>query len=121
MTVLRIPAGAVLLTGSALEAARYAVTVAQRARRRNGLPPLGSLVALAEALDAAASVGGHEDTTDDTPGEADYMTTDEAARLLGCTPRTARRKASALGGRIIGGRWLVDRQAVAEHLEGMTA
>lgn len=119
--MLRIPAGAVLLTGGALDAARYAVEVAQRARRRNGLPPVASLTALADALDAAMAVGGQTDTIDDAQGDPDYMTTDEAAELLGISPRSVRRMASRLGGRLVGGRWLVDRQAVSEHLEGLTA
>ncbi len=116
MSVHRLPADAVLLTGNALDAARYAVHIAQDHRRRNGLPPLAALAALA----AAMSPGGHADTPAPLVGEADYMTTDEAAALLGCSERHVRRMAPALGGRLVGGRWLVDRQAVAEHIEGST-
>lgn len=115
MSVHRITDG-VLLTGSALDAARYCVEVAQRARARNGLPRSVALARLADALSPA----GHADTPHEAPGEHDDMTTDEAARLLGCTARQARRLAPVLGGRLVGGRWLLDRQAVAEHLEGRT-
>ncbi|MHA6511320.1 helix-turn-helix domain-containing protein [Tessaracoccus sp. Z1128] len=114
MSVYRMPPGAVLLTGPALDACRYAVGVAQDARRRNGLPPSTKLAQLAEALTAA----GHTDTAEDADVQPDAMTTAEAAAQLGCSERTARRMAPALGGRNIGGRWLVDRLAVAEHLEG---
>ena len=109
----RLPAGSVLLTGSALDAARYAVDVAQRARARNGLPPSTALARLAAALSPA----GQTDNPNEPTGEADDMTTEEAARLLGCSPRQARRLAPALGGRLTGGRWLLDRVAVAEHTE----
>lgn len=114
MTVYRLPPGAVLLTGTALDAARYAVDVTQRARARNGLPPSSALARLAAALAAP----GQTDTAEEAPGQGDYMTTDEAAHLLGCSTRQARRLAPALGGQLVGGRWLVDRLAVTEHTEG---
>lgn len=117
MTVYRLPAGAVLLDGPSLDAVRYAVDVAQRARRRNGLPRLAAL----DALDAAVTPSGHTDTDDEPTGQPDDMTTTEAAALLGISERTARRHAPNLGGRLTAGRWLLDRQAVAEHLRGLTA
>ena len=103
MSVYRLPAGALLLTGTALEACRYAVAVAQRARARNGLPPSTQLAQLGEALAAAGQT--------DSPAEP--------AGLLGCSERKARRLAPQLGGRLTGGRWLLDRVAVTEHLEGV--
>ena len=120
MTAYRLPAGAVLIDGRHLDALRYAVDVAQRARRRNGLPPAAALEALA-ALVAPVAATGQSDSPDGAVGEADDMTTHEAAALLGCSTRTATRLAPKLGGRRIGGRWLVDRLAVAEHMEGRNA
>lgn len=117
MTAYRLPAGAVLLDGRHLEALRYAIDVTQRARHRNGLPPVAALAALA----ALVAAPGQSDSPDESAGEPEYMTTDEAAALLGISPRSVRRMASGLGGRIVGGRWLVDRQAVTEHKEGQTA
>lgn len=112
-----------LLSGSAREAAIYAVKVAQRARARNGQPPS---IALADLL-AVLSPEGQRDRVATADGETDYqlvsrewMTTQEAANLLGCSPRTMRRHASGLGGRIVGGRLLLDRRAVIEHKEGST-
>lgn len=116
MTAVRLPAGAVLLTGDALAAVRYAVTVAQRARARNGLPPSVALARLA----AVVSPAGHADAPDEPAGESDYVTTDEAAALLGFSARQIRRLAPGLGGHIIGGRWLLDRRAVTEHIQGRT-
>lgn len=113
MPVTRID-HAVILTGSALDAVAYAVAVAQRARHRNGLPPSRML----DALAAAVTAPGHADALEDGPGDADTVTSDQAAELLGVSARTARRLAPKLGGRLIGGRWLLDRQAVAEHIEG---
>lgn len=116
MSIVRIESG-VLLTGGALDAARYCVDVAQRARARNGLPPSVALARLAEALAAP----GQEDNPDEPAGQPDLVTTEEAAEMLGVSLRTARRLAPLLGGRRIGGRWLLDRQAVTEHKEGKTA
>lgn len=118
MTAYRLPADAVVLTGTALVAARFAVQVAQVARRRDGLPASTALADLEAAL--SMSPAGHADTPRELVGEADYMTTDEAADQLGCTERHARRLAPLLGGRLVGGRWLVDRVAVVEHIEGST-
>lgn len=117
MSIYRIPAGALLLDGAALDAARYAVRVAQRARARNGLPPSVQLARLGEALSAA----GPADAADDDHGQPDAMTTTEAAAQLGCSERQVRRMALRLGGQLVGGRWLLDRTAVSEHLEGKSA
>ena len=117
MAALRVPVGAVLLTAQDIDAALYAVEAAQRSRQRNGLSPLRSLARLHIALTAS----GHPDTPPAEPAQTETMTTVEAAQLLKCSERTARRLAPKLGGRNIGGRWLLDRQAVFEHLQGATA
>lgn len=115
MGVHRIPDGAVLLTGEALEAVAYAVSTAQTARRRNGYPPMASLCRLSEALSPA----GQADSPDEEIRDADHMTTEEAATVLGVSCRTVRRLAPGLGGHLVGGRWFLDRMAVAEHKRGM--
>ena len=117
MTLYRLPPGAILIADEDAAACLYAIETTQRTRRRNGLPPLASLARLHAALTAP----GHADTPDEPPGEADTVTTRDAAALLRCSERTARRLAPKLGGRNIGGRWLLDRHAVAEHLQGATA
>jgi len=114
MTLYRLPAGAVLLDGEALRLVAYCVATAERTRRRNGLPPLPGLVRLREALTAP----GHPDADPEPVGDAESVTTAEAARLLGCSERTIRRQAARLGGRNVGGRWLLDRAAVEEHRAG---
>lgn len=120
MTAYRLPAGAVLLDGRHLDALRYCIDVARRARRRTGLPPVAAVDALA-ALVEPVTDPGHPDSGEGPTVEPEGMTTHDAAALLGVSDRTARRLAPALGGRRIGGRWLVDRQAVAQHLEGTAA
>ena len=117
--LVRVDAG-VLLQGRLLEVARYAVETTQNHRLRNALPALPSLEWLAQAL-TAVTANGHTDTEAEPVGEADYMTSEEAAQVLGSSPQTARRHAAKLGGHKSGGVWLVDRQAVLEHLEGVTA
>lgn len=110
----------VLLTGSAIDAVLYAVDLAQRARGHNGLPPSRMLAALAEALAAP----GQTDTATEPVrhpegvGVRETVSTQEAANLLGRSPRTVRRLAPQLGGRRVGGVWLLDRQAVTEEAEG---
>lgn len=120
MTAYRLPPGAVLLDGRHVDALRYCVDVARRARRRTGLPPVAAVDALA-ALVAPVADAGQADSDPGPLVEPEGMTTTEAAALLGVSDRTARRMAPRLGGRRIGGHWLVDRLAVTEHLEGMTA
>lgn len=112
--IASIPPGSLLLTGRAVELCRYAAAAAQRYRTSNGLPPLVGLTQLAEALAAA----GQADMPAEPEGQPDTVTTHEAAALLGCSERQVRRKAALLGGRLTGGRWLLDRAAIAEHLEG---
>lgn len=117
--LVRVESG-VLLQGRMLEVARYAVETTQRHRLRNAYPVLPSLEFLAQAL-TAVTAAGHTDSDQQPEGEADYMTSEEAAQVLGWSPRTVRRHAAKLGGHKSGGVWLVDRQAVLEHLEGVTA
>lgn len=118
-SVQRLAPGVVLLTGDAITALRYAIRVAIASRRRNGLPVPASLAELA----AATSEPGQSDsepapTQHDSSDLIDIM---EAATMLGCSNRQARRLAPQLGGRIVAGRWLLDRAAVTEHIQGRTA
>ncbi|WP_448459482.1 helix-turn-helix domain-containing protein [Mycobacterium syngnathidarum] len=43
--------------------------------------------------------------------------TDEASRILGCSTRHVRRRASDLDGIRIGGRWIFQRRTVVEYAE----
>lgn len=114
--IQRLAPDVLLLTGDAVHALAYAVHVAQRARARNGLPP-------SRALAALASAAGQQDTqpAPQPDTEPEWITTEEAAQMLGISNRQARRLAPALGGRLTGGRWLLDHRAVTEHQEGSAA
>lgn len=116
MAATSLPAGTVLLTGKTIPLVAEALKTAQRARGRNGLPPLPAWAELLHVLSRA----GHEDTTDEPTDDSGLMTTTDAAALLGCSTRTARRLAPKLGGQLVGGRLLLDRAAVLEHHEGST-
>ena len=109
---------AILLSGRNLEVIVYAVRVAQRDRARNGLPRSRDLDQLAAAVAQAA--GGQPDSPEQVEVQADYISCSEAASILGCSERSVRRWAPGLGGQLVGGRWLVDRQAVLEHAAGQT-
>ena len=107
----------VLLTGSAIDAVVLAIELAQSARARNGLPPSTMFAALHRAL----SPTGQADITQESTGEScsrDRVPSAEAAQILRCSPRQVRRLAPMLGGERVGGRWVLDRQAITEHMEG---
>ncbi len=113
----------VVLTGPAARAAAEALLIALRSRRVNGLPRSSHYEQIAAALVAAA---GQSDAIKSSAAQADRMMTNpptlplgEAANYLGLSTRQTRRLAPKLGGRIIGGRWLLDPQAVTEHAEGL--
>lgn len=122
MTAQRVDG--VLLTGDAIRVAYLGIMKAQESRRRDGLPPSRAFATLANLL----SPSGHADTDSDPAGQAErngmgpgsggWMSTQEAANLLGCSPRTVRRKAKELGGRKTAGVLTLDPIAVHEHLEG---
>ena len=112
----------VILTGPAAHAAANAILIAVRTRSVNGLPRSQHYDAIAAALVSAC---GHADDRPspitDSIGVPDIPPTvpiSDAAKYLGLSKRQARRLAPNLGGRIIGGRWLLDAQAVTEHREG---
>lgn len=113
---------AVVLNGRWLAVARHALHVATLARRRNGLPQSRDYAALAAALTAAMSRSRQCVTVglpDESPlMEPDELTVEEAMTLLGKSRRSVQRLAPRLGGRLIGGRWVLDRRAVDEHLDG---
>lgn len=114
MTAARVPEGAVLLAGRQLAIVAWAIRQAQDDyRRRNG----ANSSELA-ALLAVVSPPGHGDTPAGAEPHPETMTTTEAAHLLGMSPRTVRRKADALGGRLVGGVLVFNRQAVLEHRDG---
>jgi len=107
---------AVILSGRWLAVARQALLVAQTARKRNGLAECPHYAALLDALTSALSPPRLPDTPDlpsSTP-----MTTEAAAEVLGMSKRQVQRRAGQLGGRLVGGRWLLDPAAVHQHREG---
>lgn len=108
---------AVILSGRWLAIARQALIAAQIARRRNGLPESRDYAHLICALTSTASRERQPDPPDMPPSEP--MTSEQAARILGISKRQTQRIATQLGGRLIGGRWLLDPAAVQQHLEGM--
>ena len=114
---------AVILTGESVEAALQAVLIAVRARTRNGLSNSATHLALAKALTTAMAANGHSDVGEPAelhhyPQAVPTVTVAEAAKQLGLCERQVCRLASKLGGRKIGGRWLLEQEAIDEHKEG---
>ena len=109
---------AVLLTGSAIEAAAYAVNVARAKRAEDRHQPSPALEHLAKVL---APVCPRADMDSGRDGQDELMDTKSVAQVLGIDPRSVRRIADRLDGRNVGNRWLYPRRAGIEHLEGRTA
>lgn len=120
--VQRLAPDVLLLTGTAVEALRFAVVVAITARHRNGLrvpPHLAELAA--ELADSGQSDGKALGDSNTETRHTRWITTEEAAQMIGCSNRQARRLAPQLDGKLAGGRWLLDRDAVLDHIEGRNA
>lgn len=117
MTTQRID-GALLLTGEHIDIVRYAVRVAVAARHRNGLPVPNALTELAGAVADPGQTDTPVERTQHPETQPDWVDTREAAQMLGCSYRQARRLAPRLDGQLTAGRWLIPRHAIAEHLEG---
>lgn len=121
-----VAGGTVILSGAWVEATRQAVLIAVRARYRNGLPISASYSALTSALNTAVmSANGHlavrkTEVLQDLPHEHPTVTIDQAATQLGLSARQVRRIAAELGGRKIGGRWLLDQTAITERSTAWT-
>jgi hypothetical protein len=111
----------VLLTGETLHACRDLVLIGCRSRRLSGLPDSRLYGALADALTQAASANGHTDVPETVVVHSSVqptVTIGEAAHMLKLSPRQSRRLAPKLGGRKRAGRWLLDGQAIREHMQG---
>lgn len=116
----RIRPGSVLLDPEDVPLLRYCVENAQSYRDRNGQPRLARL----DALAAAMSAPGHPDIAIHPDRHAgpviETVSTAEASERLGISERQVRRIAPGLGGRLVGGVWILDALAVEQHREGST-
>lgn len=81
-------------------------------RYLQGRPPDAAAYQLAHKLETiTTSANG----TPKTPlRETEWVTTAEAAQVLGTSERWARELAPSIGGRKSGGRWLIPRDALPE-------
>ncbi|MDV6292244.1 helix-turn-helix domain-containing protein [Rhodococcus aetherivorans] len=115
---------AVVITGPALADAYYLITAGMQYAHRSGYSTT-RFKPLQEALGAAVAQSRtrHNDVapppidTDCTPELIDVT---EAAHMLALSKRQVQRIARSLDGRIIGGRWLFDRNAVSDYANQRT-
>jgi hypothetical protein len=92
---------------------------ARRAGKPPGPQPWNAELVRALELETATSGLGHPSDAAESDSEAtEWVSTREAAVLLGLSKRQAQRLAADLDGRIIGGRWVFPLTAVAEYAEG---
>ena len=119
---LLVAGDAVILTGAAARCALQAALIAIRARRTNGLPASDTYQELATALARVESASGHSDIREEVGAQdislGPTVPLTKAAARLGLTDRQVRRLAPRLGGRKICGRWLIDEQALEDHIQG---
>lgn len=114
--------GFVVLSGSALKAARDCALIAVKHRSWAGAPHQ-VYAALACELNEAMAAAGQSDVRSPAVSKAvgvdqPTATIAEAAERLSISARQARRLAPQLGGQIIAGRWFVDELALRQHTEG---
>ncbi len=117
--------GVVVIHGPAARTLCEAVLIAARARAANSYPVSRHYATLAQELHAAVSAAGQSDVRAYADIHPEYVLPtvpiEQAATKLGLSKRQTRRLAPSLGGRIVHGRWLIDSQALTEHLEGRDA
>lgn len=112
--IYQVQTGAVILDGDTLAVVRELVWIGQHWRRTNGHSPSVEYARLLAALSRV----GQPDVPEEAGEHPQYMTTKAAAEALGCSARNAQRLAPRLGGRRVGGQWLLDTRSVAEHIDG---
>lgn len=115
---------AVLLQGAAVPALARLAARGLRDRDRDGMPAPSALLAIVAALDEAADMSaalstGHSGHAEMSPARTssrrDALRTDEAARLLGLSPRQVRRLAPDLDAWHERGHLRYDRAAVETY------
>lgn len=105
-----------------LRAAYYCAAALIRDRQLRGEPVPTWLRQHHEWCESALAVSqtGHELGQDASQLEQDdLIDAKEAAVMLGRSKRQAVRLANDLDGRIVSGRWIFSRHAVADYVEGM--
>jgi hypothetical protein len=111
----------VIVTGPTARICLEALLIAARSRRLSGLPIAAAYQDVAAELQAALSATGQLDVPEPVAAQPVCMPTVpvlQAAARMNRSPRQIRRLAPKLGGRLIGGRWLLVDQAINEHMEG---
>lgn len=99
---------------------RDCVTEMVLARQRAG-QPIPDRVRSLLAYVSSCGHGIDTETAQSNHDDADHISAAEAAKILGCTPRTITRIASDLDGRKCGRDWIFQRCNVTEYAEGRTA
>ncbi|UAK34179.1 helix-turn-helix domain-containing protein [Nocardia asteroides] len=109
--------GVVVLTGTAVHDVAHLIGEGIIRRRGTGRAIPARYLQLRDTLTAAAATMARHHDTDPatTPGEGETLdsltSTAELAETLGCSLRTAQRRAERLGGQKIGGKWIVPKPA----------
>ena len=106
---------AMMLTPAALAAPLLTVLGPGRRQYRDGLP--AALVEWFRELEQLAD----EQPTGRPSAPVEWITADRAAMLLGLSIRQTTSMASRMGGRKVGGRWMLNAHVVVEEAEARSA
>ena len=118
---LMVAGGVVVLSGDWLQVTLTAVQMAERGRRLKGLPDSPAHRRLAGALRTAMAACPQTDGPKPAAAQTKnnrWLTAKEAAEMLGCSQRHARRLAPKLDGDRSSGPWFIPQAALLEHMEG---
>jgi hypothetical protein len=113
----------VVLSPEWLRMALADALLAARTRQANGVRETTAHREFVQALHQALAQARQYDVAEIEPVQSypqtvPTVTIEQAATMLELSKRQTQRLAPQLGGKIIAGRWLLDADAIAEHLEG---
>ena len=108
------------LAGDDLEAVYYAVAGFIRHQQLSHRPVPPPVLAVRRSLELGIAADGNERVCDAQELEQ-VLSTEEAAEILGCTPRNVRYLARDLDARKVGRTWVYPKQVVEEHAERLAA
>jgi hypothetical protein len=108
--------GVVVISDRELADAAFALGVAARTIRSRDGYESQRLADLQAVFRSALAAKGHTAMPQEVAEDAELVDTMQIADVLGCSARTARRRAQQYG-RKVGGRWLTSAQAVRDLID----
>lgn len=117
---IRVGDDVLLVTGQSFRALKFLVNQ----ERQRILREKGQVSPILERMSEVMSDRPQSDTSpnhhkhNEIADPRKLLSAGEVAKRLGTSDRHVRRLAPKLGGYLVGGRWLIDEQAVQDHIQG---